>query len=192
MMYDMTFGQHQVTAAPAHSRTNPHAPPAHFARARRPSPATASASASAFAPCPARVRMPVHTHVHAHGHACRHTCTNVLHANICARQSRPRTGDQPGPAHKSGRLACHSLARTPSARTQLVYNFTSFTLASMMACTVFFWLRLGSIAEQVRTFMDLCIDTHMGTRIGTSTDIHLGMYTDIRAGILEWCACLYK
>ena len=32
---------------------------------------------------------------------------------------------------------------------QLVYNFTSFTLASMMACTVFFWLRLGSIAEQV-------------------------------------------
>ena len=34
---------------------------------------------------------------------------------------------------------------------QLVYNFTSFTLASMMACTVFFWLRLGSVAEQYKT-----------------------------------------
>ena len=34
---------------------------------------------------------------------------------------------------------------------QLVYNFTSFTLASMMACTAFFWLRLGSISEQYRT-----------------------------------------
>ena len=31
---------------------------------------------------------------------------------------------------------------------QLVYNFTSFTLASMMATTVFLWLRLGSIAEK--------------------------------------------
>merc|ERR1711966_484992 len=36
-------------------------------------------------------------------------------------------------------------------RHQLVYNFTSFTLASMMACTVFFWLRLGSVAEQYKT-----------------------------------------
>jgi bacteriorhodopsin len=34
---------------------------------------------------------------------------------------------------------------------QLVYNFTSFTLASMMACTVFFWLRLPSIAEKYKT-----------------------------------------
>merc|ERR1711904_226918 len=38
---------------------------------------------------------------------------------------------------------------------QLVYNFTSFTLASMMATTVFLWLRLGSVAEQYKTA--LCI-----------------------------------
>merc|ERR1719224_212135 len=34
-------------------------------------------------------------------------------------------------------------------RHQLVYNFTSFTLASMMACTVFFWLRFGSPGELI-------------------------------------------
>jgi len=34
---------------------------------------------------------------------------------------------------------------------QLVYNFTSFTLASMMACTVFFWLRLPSIGDRYKT-----------------------------------------
>ena len=34
---------------------------------------------------------------------------------------------------------------------QLVYNFTSFTLACMMACTVFFWLRLRDIADKYRT-----------------------------------------
>merc|ERR1711966_502063 len=38
---------------------------------------------------------------------------------------------------------------------QLVYNFTSFPLASMMATTVFLWLRLGSVAEQYKTA--LCI-----------------------------------
>merc|ERR1711934_1097332 len=38
---------------------------------------------------------------------------------------------------------------------QLVYNFTSFTLASMMASTVFFWLRLNGVAEEYRTA--LCI-----------------------------------
>merc|ERR1712078_577312 len=38
---------------------------------------------------------------------------------------------------------------------QLVYNFTSFTLASMMATTMFLWLRLPSIAEKYKTA--LCI-----------------------------------
>jgi len=38
---------------------------------------------------------------------------------------------------------------------QLVYNFTSFTLASMMATTTFLWLRLPSIAEKYKTA--LCI-----------------------------------
>ena len=34
---------------------------------------------------------------------------------------------------------------------QLVYNFTSFTLACMMACTVFFWLRLPQIHKEHKT-----------------------------------------
>ena len=38
---------------------------------------------------------------------------------------------------------------------QLVYNFTSSTLASMMAPTVIFWIRLYGVAEQYRTA--LCI-----------------------------------
>ena len=38
---------------------------------------------------------------------------------------------------------------------QLVYNFTSSTLASMMAPTVIFWIRLNGVAEQYRTA--LCI-----------------------------------
>merc|ERR1711987_29746 len=38
---------------------------------------------------------------------------------------------------------------------QLVYNFTSFTLASMMASTVFFWIRLGGVPEQYKSA--LCI-----------------------------------
>jgi bacteriorhodopsin len=38
---------------------------------------------------------------------------------------------------------------------QLVYNFTSFTLASMMASTVFFWLRLWGVSESYRSA--LCI-----------------------------------
>jgi len=36
---------------------------------------------------------------------------------------------------------------------QLVYNFTSFTLACMMACTIFFWLRLSDIGKNYRTAM---------------------------------------
>ena len=42
---------------------------------------------------------------------------------------------------------------------QLVYNFTSFMLALMMATTVFLWLRFASVAEQYKTA--LCITSLM-------------------------------
>ena len=35
----------------------------------------------------------------------------------------------------------------------LVYNSLSFTLASMGASTVFFWLRLGSVHEKYKSAM---------------------------------------
>merc|ERR1712147_159914 len=38
---------------------------------------------------------------------------------------------------------------------QLVYNFTSFTLASMMATTAFLWIRIWGVHESLRTA--LCI-----------------------------------
>lgn len=37
----------------------------------------------------------------------------------------------------------------------LVYNSLSFTLASMMASTIFFWLRLGSVHEQYKSAMTI-------------------------------------
>jgi bacteriorhodopsin len=37
----------------------------------------------------------------------------------------------------------------------LVYNASSFTLASMMASTIFFWLRLGSIHEKYKSAMTI-------------------------------------
>merc|ERR1712139_192591 len=36
---------------------------------------------------------------------------------------------------------------------QLVYNFTSFTLASMMATTMFIWIRMWGVREDLRTAM---------------------------------------
>merc|ERR1711896_114921 len=36
---------------------------------------------------------------------------------------------------------------------QLVYNFTSFTLASMMATTMFVWIRMWGVKEELRTAM---------------------------------------
>merc|ERR1711998_172882 len=36
---------------------------------------------------------------------------------------------------------------------QLVYNFTSFTLASMMATTMFIWIRMWGVKEELRTAM---------------------------------------
>ena len=37
----------------------------------------------------------------------------------------------------------------------LVYNSLSFTLASMMASTLFFWLRLSSVHEKYKTAMTI-------------------------------------
>lgn len=37
----------------------------------------------------------------------------------------------------------------------LVYNSLSFTLASMMASTIFFWLRLGSVHEKYKSAMTI-------------------------------------
>merc|ERR1719502_2262578 len=42
-----------------------------------------------------------------------------------------------------------------AASFDLVYNGLSFTLASMMASTIFFWLRLGSVHETYKSA--LCI-----------------------------------
>jgi len=36
---------------------------------------------------------------------------------------------------------------------QIVYDFLSFTFASMAASTIFFWLRLPSIAEKYKSAM---------------------------------------
>lgn len=38
---------------------------------------------------------------------------------------------------------------------QLVYNALSFTLACMMASTIFFWLRLGSVAEKYKSALSI-------------------------------------
>merc|ERR1712028_169183 len=42
-----------------------------------------------------------------------------------------------------------------AAQFDLVYNSLSFTLASMMASTIFFWLRLGSVAEKYKSAMTI-------------------------------------
>merc|ERR1712130_697625 len=59
-----------------------------------------------------------------------------------------------GRSHAPNRLAAMMYDMT-YGQHQLVYNFTSFTLACMMASTVFFWLRLWGVAEEYRTA--LCI-----------------------------------
>merc|ERR1711871_658404 len=45
----------------------------------------------------------------------------------------------------------HRTFEMTAGQYDLVYNFTSFTLASMMATTIFLWLRLGSIAEKYKS-----------------------------------------
>jgi len=42
-----------------------------------------------------------------------------------------------------------------AAQFDLVYNSLSFTLASMMASTLFFWLRLGSVAEKYKSALTI-------------------------------------
>jgi len=42
-----------------------------------------------------------------------------------------------------------------AAQFDLVYNALSFSLATMMASTIFFWLRIGSIGEKYKTAMVL-------------------------------------
>ena len=37
----------------------------------------------------------------------------------------------------------------------LVYNASSFTLASMAASTIFFWIRIGSIHEKYKSAMTI-------------------------------------
>jgi len=45
----------------------------------------------------------------------------------------------------------HEMYPMTDGQYQLVYNCLSFTLASMMASTIFFWMRLGSIAEKYKS-----------------------------------------
>ena len=42
-----------------------------------------------------------------------------------------------------------------AAEFDLVYNALSFTLASMMASTLFFWLRLSSVHEKYKSAMTI-------------------------------------
>jgi bacteriorhodopsin len=45
----------------------------------------------------------------------------------------------------------HPMFAMTDSQFELVYNCLSFTLASMMASTIFFWLRVSSIAEQYKS-----------------------------------------
>jgi len=45
----------------------------------------------------------------------------------------------------------HQTFAMTAGQFDLVYNFTSFTLASMMATTIFLWLRLSSIHEKYKS-----------------------------------------
>jgi len=45
----------------------------------------------------------------------------------------------------------HEMFEMTDGQYQLVYNCLSFTFACMMASTLFFWLRLGSIAEKYKS-----------------------------------------
>lgn len=47
----------------------------------------------------------------------------------------------------------HDMFEMSDGQFQIVYNALSFTLASMMASTIFFWLRLSSIHEKYKSAM---------------------------------------
>ena len=53
----------------------------------------------------------------------------------------------------------------------LVYNALSFTLASMMASTIFFWIRIGSVNEKYKSAMTITYDHHPQT-VHTSPILH--------------------
>ena len=53
--------------------------------------------------------------------------------------------------HTMPTYTSHEMFQMTDGQFQLVYNCLSFTLASMMASTIFFWLRLGSIAERYKS-----------------------------------------
>lgn len=55
------------------------------------------------------------------------------------------------------RLLAASMVMFPMTAGQFdtVYNFTSLTLASMMASTLFFWIRIGSVNEKYKSAMTI-------------------------------------
>lgn len=59
------------------------------------------------------------------------------------------------PVHRSVTTTCIAMVMytVTAGQFDLVYNSLSFTLASMMASTVFFWLRLGSVGEKYKSAM---------------------------------------
>merc|ERR1711907_876470 len=48
-------------------------------------------------------------------------------------------------------MSTHPMFDMTDGQFQVVYDFLSFTFASMAASTVFFWLRLGSIHERYKS-----------------------------------------
>merc|ERR1711871_1506850 len=48
-------------------------------------------------------------------------------------------------------MSTHPMFEVTDGQYQIVYDFLSFTFASMAASTVFFWLRLGSIHEEYKS-----------------------------------------
>jgi len=58
---------------------------------------------------------------------------------------------------ETDRLLAASMVMFPMTAGQFdtVYNFTSLTLASMMASTLFFWIRIGSVNEKYKSAMTI-------------------------------------
>jgi len=51
------------------------------------------------------------------------------------------------PSYNTG----HEMFEVTDAQFELVYNILSFTLASMMASTIFYWMRVGDVAPKFRS-----------------------------------------
>jgi hypothetical protein len=65
----------------------------------------------------------------------------------------------------------------------LVYNALSFTLASMMASTIFFWIRIGSVNEKYKSAMTITYD-HPPPNCPHFTDLALSCMCLTRAWFL--------